>query len=51
MTIQQLYDKYESIRKRGYETVTLAEILKDLYRVRRIKKLTTKTAEQESESR
>lgn len=37
MTINQLIDKYMRLKKDGYETVTVEEILKDLRNARRSK--------------
>jgi len=31
MTIQKLIDKYMGLQRQGFETITLAQVLSDLY--------------------
>ena len=37
MTIKKAIEKYQGLLKQGYETVTIPEVLKDLYNCQRIR--------------
>ena len=35
MTVKQLYQKYEDLRKKGFEQINISQVLNDLYQIQR----------------